>query len=122
MESNGCEPAPPILQILRRAIAEFDASDAFPLRLLCRDTSRMVGVLKKMILKSEELLIMAADPLNECTVASNGSVASRSGTRGCIRGLSCATSTGSHASLLDFASTACRQAVSCRGHARGSMR
>ena len=76
MERDGCEPTPPILQILRRAVAEFDVADAFPLRLLCRDTLRMVGVLKKIILKSEELLIMAADPLNECTVASNGSVAS----------------------------------------------
>ena len=76
MDCNGAHPAPPILQVLRRALAAFDVADAFPLRLLCRETLGMVGVLKKMILKSEELLIMAADPLNECTVASNGSVAS----------------------------------------------
>lgn len=69
-ESNGQLAPPAVLQVLRCALATLCTAESLPVRLLCRDALGMVGVLKQIILKSDELLIIAADPLNECTVAS----------------------------------------------------
>ena len=63
-------PAQIGLQALRRVNATLNAAEVLPLRLLCKEMLAIIGSFKQLVVASQELLIMAADSLNEPLVAS----------------------------------------------------